>query len=262
MVGKFQSLKEPRDNTPLYENEGNEEARRGLIWRLLPLAILVGGLVLFFLFGLDRYLRFETLAEHRAWLTTQVAENYALSVLLFSIVYALAVAFSVPGGAILTVLGGFLFGTWAATVYVVVSATIGAVAVFLAARTALGDVLRKRAGMAVQRMRAGFREDALSYLLVLRLIPVFPFWLVNLVPALVGVPLRTYIVGTLLGIIPGSLVYASLGNGVGTLLAAGETPDLGIMFSLEILLPIIGLSVLALLPVAYKRYRVRKASGR
>ena len=107
-------------------------------------------------------------------------------------------------------------------------------------------------------MEEGFRRDALSYLLVLRLIPIFPFWLVNIVPAFLGVPLRTYVLGTFVGIIPGSFVYASVGNGLGAVFDAGGTPDLGIIFAPAILLPIVGLAVLALLPIVYRRFKARK----
>jgi uncharacterized membrane protein YdjX (TVP38/TMEM64 family) len=171
------------------------------------------------------------------------------------LIYAAAIALSIPGGAILTIAGGFLFGVVAATCYVVIAATFGATILFLIARTALGDTLRRKAGPAVRRMEVGFRENALNYLLFLRLIPVFPFWLVNLVPAFLGVPLTTYIVATLVGIIPGSLVYASVGNGLGAVFDAGGRPDLGIIFKPEIILPIVGLAVLAILPVAYKKIK-------
>ncbi len=115
--------------------------------------------------------------------------------------------------------------------------------------------LRRRAGPWIGRLEAGFRENALSYLLVLRLVPLFPFWLVNLVPAFLGVPLTTYALGTFVGIIPGSFVYASVGNGLGAVFDAGGTPDLTIIFEPEILLPIIGLSLLALIPVVYKKFK-------
>ena len=137
-------------------------------------------------------------------------------------------------------------------------ATAGATIVFLIARSALGETLRAKAGPRIRRMEEGFRADALSYLLVLRLIPLFPFWLVNIVPAFLGVPVRTYVLGTFIGIIPGSFVYASVGNGLGAVFEAGGTPDLGIIFEPAILLPIVGLAVLALLPVAYRKVRVGK----
>lgn len=239
-------------------------ARTRPAWlRWLPLGLLVAaGATAWFALDVPQYLSFETLATNRDWLLGQVEDYRLRTIAAYVLAYVLVTAFSIPGGSILTVVGGFLFGTGLATAYTVLGATLGAVAVFLAARTALGDTLRRRVGGSLQRMEEGFREDALSYLLVLRLIPIFPFWLVNLVPAFLGVSLRTYVIGTLLGIVPGTFVYASLGNGVGALLDQGQTPDLSIIFSLEILTPILGLAVLALLPVAYKKWRARRAARR
>ena len=151
-----------------------------------------------------------------------------------------------------------LFGALAGAVYAIFAATVGAMALYLAARFAFGDLLRAKAGPAVRKMEAGFRENALSYLLALRLIPVFPFWLVNLVPALLGVPFRVYLIGTFFGIIPGTFIFASVGNGLGTVFAAGGRPDIDLIFMPEILLPIIGLALLALAPVAYKKYFPKK----
>ncbi len=159
--------------------------------------------------------------------------------------------------------GGFLFGTFEAAVYVVIGATLGATGIFLAAKTAFGDVLHARAGPALQKMEAGFQENALSYLLVLRLIPLFPFWLVNIVPAFLGVPLRTYVIGTFFGIIPGVLVFASVGSSIGGVLDSfdpDDPPDLGsIIFQPENLLPLLGLAVLSLLPIVYRRIKARRA---
>lgn len=237
---------------------GSDGARSAAIRRLVPLAVLLAAIGGFFALGLHHYLSFETLHEHREHLLALVDQHPVLAPLAFMAVYAAVIALSVPGGAILTIGGGFLFGIAPATLYVVIGATIGATIVFLIARTALGESLRARAGPRIRRMEEGFRADALSYLLVLRLIPIFPFWLVNIVPAFLGVPLRTYVLGTLIGIIPGSLVYASLGNGLGAVFDAGETPDLGVVFAPAILLPLAGLAVLALLPVAYRKYRARR----
>jgi uncharacterized membrane protein YdjX (TVP38/TMEM64 family) len=223
--------------------------------RFLPLALLLLAIVAAFGLGLDDYVSFEQLERNRAQLLAFVERHPLLAPLVFMLIYAAVIALSIPGGAILTMAGGFLFGVTAATGYVVIAATCGATVVFLIARTALGDSLRHKAGPAMRRMEAGFRENALSYLLFLRLIPVFPFWLVNLVPAFLGVPLRTYVLATLVGIIPGSLVYASVGNGLGAVFEAGGRPDLGIIFKPEIILPLIGLAVLAILPVAYRKIK-------
>jgi uncharacterized membrane protein YdjX (TVP38/TMEM64 family) len=232
--------------------------RAAIVRRLAPLAVLLLAIGGFFALGLHEYLSFEALRQHRAQLLAFVEHRPLLAPLAFMAVYAAVVALSVPGGALLTIAGGFLFGVLPATLYVVVGATVGATIVFLIARTALGDALRARAGPRVRRMEEGFRADALSYLLVLRLIPIFPFWLVNIVPAFLGVALRTYVLGTFIGIIPGSFVYASVGNGLGAVFEAGGTPDLGIIFQPAVLLPIAGLAVLALLPVGYRRYKARR----
>jgi len=227
---------------------------RGLV-RLLPLAVLVLGLVLFLALDLEEYITFETLQEHRSWLVTQVGRHSVLTAVVFVLGYATVVAFSIPGAAVLTISAGFLFGTVLAAVLAVVGATLGAVAVFLAARTAFGDCLRARAGAALTRMRDGFQENAFHYLLVLRLVPLFPFWLVNLVPAFLGVPLRTYVLATFFGIIPGTVIFASVGDGLGAILDEGEKPNLLVIFEPEILLPLIALAVFALLPVIYKRVK-------
>jgi uncharacterized membrane protein YdjX (TVP38/TMEM64 family) len=233
-------------------------ATSSAIRRLAPLVVLLAAIGAVFAFGLHDYLSFETLRQHREQLLVLVAQHPFLAPLAFMGAYAAVIALSVPGGAILTIAGGFLFGILGGTSYVVVAATLGATIVFLIAKTALGDALRAKAGPRIRRMEQGFRQDALSYLLVLRLIPIFPFWLVNIVPAFLGVPVRTYVLGTLIGIIPGSFVYASVGNGLGAVFDAGQTPDLGIIFEPAILLPIVGLAILALLPIAYRKFKARK----
>lgn len=241
---------------------GMDEGRRRRWLRFLPLLALFGvGAALWLLLDLGRFADFGLLHEHHERLRDLVEAHALPAGLGFLLLYALATAFSLPFGAILTLLGGFLFGTLFATLYVVVGATLGATAIFLAARSALGGALKARAGGSLERMRAGFRENAFSYLLVLRLVPLFPFWLVNLVPAFLGVPLRTYVLGTAIGIIPGSFVYAAAGNGLGAVLAAGEDPDLGLIFEPAVLTPILGLALLALLPVAYRRWKERRAGG-
>ncbi len=223
--------------------------------RAAPLVVIAAALAVFFALGLDDYVSFAALKENRETLTGFVNANGVWAVFLFALLYAVATAISLPGGAILTITAGFLFGSVSATIYVVFGATLGATGLFLAARTAFGEALRARAGPSLQRMEQGFRDNAFSYLLFLRLIPVFPFWLVNLVPAFLGVPLNTYIVGTAIGIIPGTFVYASVGNGLGALFDAGDVPNLGIIFEPDILIPIAGLAILALIPIAYKRFK-------
>lgn len=232
-----------------------EERKGGPMWRALPVAILLGGTVAFFALGVRDYLSFEELSRHREALMDWRAQHESLAILGFIGIYFLLAAFSIPGAIWMTVAGGFLFGIVWGSVYSVIGATLGSVCVFLAARMLAGDWLLRRTGKAVRKMEAGFRRDGLSYLLVLRLVPIFPFWLVNLVPALLGIPLSTFFVGTLLGIVPGTIVYASVGNGLAAVIAAGETPDLGVLFRPHVLGPLLGLAALALLPVIYRRLR-------
>jgi uncharacterized membrane protein YdjX (TVP38/TMEM64 family) len=232
---------------------GDEIRPRHLIFarRLLPLLLLAVAWIVFMLAGGHRYLTFTVLARNRDWLCGLVQEWGAVAAFAYIAAYAMLVALSVPGAVVLTLAGGFLFGTWIGGLCAVIGATVGATAIFLAARAGLGG-LAQRAGRFIGKLEAGFRADAFNYLLVLRLVPIFPFWLVNLVPALVGVRLPTYVLATFLGILPGTFVYASLGNGLGSLV---EEPDLAIVFKPRVLLPIIGLALLALVPVGYKHWR-------
>jgi uncharacterized membrane protein YdjX (TVP38/TMEM64 family) len=226
------------------------------LWRrLLPLGILLLIIGLAFAFDLQRFLGFETLREHDQALRAFVEAWPVFTALGFVLVYAGAVAVSLPGAAFLTIAGGFLFGIWLGTLLAVTGATIGAIAIFLIAKTSLGDGLKERAGPWLVRMQDGFNENALSYLLVLRLIPIFPFWMVNIVPALLGVKLRDYALATFFGIMPGGFVYASVGNGLGAVIESGDEPDLGIILEPAILTPILGLALLALLPVGYRKWR-------
>ncbi|MGF1455730.1 MAG: TVP38/TMEM64 family protein [Alphaproteobacteria bacterium] len=237
-----------------------EPARTNWLVRLLPLAVLVGALGTAYAFGLQEWISFERLRENRDAITTWVAENTLLASLGYVIGYAVLVAISFPGGSFLTVLGGFLFGVWPGTLFVVAAATAGATLLFLAARTGLAAPLKDRAGGLIRRMEAGFSENAFSYMMVLRLVPLFPFWAVNLAPAFLGVSLPTYVLATFIGIIPGSLVYTSVGNGLGAVFDAGGDPDLGLIFQPSILLPILGLALLSLIPVLHRRLRRRPAA--
>lgn len=243
-----------------------KEGAKPPIWRRwLPLGILVAGLVLARALGWQQYLSLDVLRENQDQLRELVQATGSLAGAIFAVVYALVVAFSIPGAIILTLCGGFLFGTWMGTFYVIVGATLGATGIFLAARSALGDSLRQRAGPFLQKMEAGFQEDELNYMLVLRLIPLFPFWLVNIVPAFLGVSLRNYIIGTFFGIIPGSFVFASIGAGLSTLLqdlnAEASFNPAEIVLQPQYLLPLLGLAVLAILPIAYKKLRSAKNGG-
>ncbi len=243
------------------EAMADKGARKLRLAKLWPLGLVILGIVAFFALGLDQYLSFEALREHRQALLQWTAANKILAAAGFIFGYFVMVALSLPGAVWGTLAGGFLFGTGVAAFYVVSGATLGAAAIFLIARYALADFFRAKAGGAIARMEAGFNANALSYMLVLRLVPLFPFWLVNLVPAFLGVPLRTFVIGTFFGIMPGSIVYCSVGSGLGAIFEADGTPDLHIFSKPEIIGPIIGLALLSLIPVFYKRFRAKPGAA-
>ncbi|MBM3524412.1 MAG: TVP38/TMEM64 family protein [Alphaproteobacteria bacterium] len=223
--------------------------------RMAPLLAIAAAAAAFFALGLHRYLSFDVLRDSRAALNAWVAAHPWLAPVLYVLVYVVATACSLPGALVLTLTGGFLFGTWYGGLLTVMGATIGATLLFLAARTALGDSLRAKTGGALAKLEAGFRRDAFNYLLVLRLVPIFPFFIVNLAAAFLGATLTTFVVATFFGIMPGTLVYASVGAGLGSVFDAGAEPDLKLVFSWPVLGPLLGLAGLALLPVIYKRLR-------
>ncbi|MCU0888169.1 MAG: VTT domain-containing protein [Rubritepida sp.] len=196
--------------------------------------------------GLGELLSLETLARHRAALTALVAEHALLAGGGYVLLYAAAVALSVPGAVFLTLAGGFLFGALWGTALTVLGATIGATLVFLLARTVFGANALDRLGATAQRLAEAIRRNAASYLLVLRLVPLFPFFLVNLVPAFVGVRLPVYVATTFLGIIPGTAVFSLAGAGLGGILDAGGTLDVRSILSPEILAALLGLAALSL----------------
>ncbi len=232
-----------------------------MLRRLLPVAILLGGLAVFLLLGLERYFSYDLLCRHQATLTKWVAKHAVISAAAFVLAYALVVAFSLPVAMVVTPVSGFLFGTWMGAGLSVIGATLGSIAVFLAARTAFRNLFHARAGAALARFEAGFQRNDFSYLLFLRLVPVFPFWLINIVPALLGMRLDRYVLATMIGIVPAAIVYASVGDGLGMVIGRGERPDLGIIFEWRILLPLLGLAALSLVPVVYAHLRKPKVTS-
>jgi uncharacterized membrane protein YdjX (TVP38/TMEM64 family) len=246
--------------------------------RLWPLIVLVGAMAFVFAMGWHRYLTLTALTENREALRDFIDRHRLLSLAAFVLLYAAATALSLPGGAVLTIAGGFLFGWLWGGATSIVGATIGATIVFLVARTALGDVLAARAGPWLSRFRQGFQRDAFSYLLFLRLVPIFPFWLVNLAPGLLGVSFATYVATTFLGIIPGTFAFALAGNGLDSVIEAQQaqylsclaktgsggqescsyTLDPGTMLTPELIAGLVALGLVALIPVAVKW--IRRAS--
>lgn len=209
-------------------------------------------------------LSFDALRDHRAELIAMRDARYGLTALAYVAFYALVVAFSVPGAVFVTLAGGFLFGLWAGTVVTVIGASLGAVAVFLAARWGLGASLAARmtdAGGMIAQIKRGLEDNQWSMLFLIRLVPVVPFFVANLIPALLNVPLGRFAITTALGIVPGTFVYTSVGAGLGTTFDQGDTPDLGILFEPHVLGPFLGLSALAALPIMFKALSGGKASS-
>ncbi len=230
--------------------------RNGGVGRFLPLLIIAAAIALYFVTGAHRFLSLDALKENHRALEAFVADNFALSLAIFVLVYIAATSLSLPGATLLSLLGGFLFGTLAGLGAVVIAATLGATIIFLAARTAFGDFFRARAAGFIKKMEAGFSKNAFSYLLLLRLIPVFPFFVVNVAPAFTRIRVSTYMLATFIGIIPGAFAFVSAGNGLGAALERGGELNLkGLLLQPEILTPIIALSLLALLPIAAKAFR-------
>ncbi|TVQ58281.1 MAG: TVP38/TMEM64 family protein [Rhodobacteraceae bacterium] len=235
-------------------------AKRITLRRAAPLAAIVAGAVLAGALFADQ-LSFAALERNREALLAWRDRNYAVAALSYVGVYALSVTFSVPGALWLTLAGGFLFGVVFGAAFAVTGATIGAVAIFLAAKHGLGDALRARAGGWVKRMERGFAENQVGVMLAMRLVPVMPFFVANLVPAFLGARTWTYVWTTFVGIIPGGAVYASVGAGLGEVFARGERPDLGVIFEWPVLGPLLGLAALALLPTVWRAVRRKPAES-
>lgn len=236
-------------------------ARSWRSWmRLAPLLVIAAGLVIVFATGLNRYLSLDVLQEQRAALLERVRLHPVESVLIYTAVYVLVVAFSIPGAMIMTMTGGFLFGPGLGSTAAVVGMTIGATIMFLVARSALGELIRKlaRSGGVMERIQLGVRANAFSYLLMMRLIPAVPFWLCNIASGFVHIPLRTYVIATVLGIIPSTVIYSSIGSGLGHVFNEGRTPDLGLVMDPQVLLPLVGLALLSMVPVAYHAWKLRR----
>jgi len=227
--------------------------------RLWPLLLLALALLIGWRLGLTRALSFPALARHQAGLLHLVARHPVMAAIIYVGVYAVSVAISVPGGAVLTAAGGLLFGIAFGGSLAVLGASLGAIALFLIARTVLRPLMLRYAGALSERLRPGIERDGFSYLLALRLIPAFPFWLVNLAPALLGMRLGPYAAATILGILPGTFVYVSIGAGLSALIARGRTPDASLIFSPPVLGPLLGLALLSLLPVLWRRRKARAA---
>lgn len=249
------------------------EGRRLSLRRLWPLGLIVLAMGAAYAADLDDYVSLEAIIRNNEQLEAAVDENLLVAAAAYLTVYAVAVALSFPGASLITIVGGFMFGAAVGTGLTVVAATLGASVIFLAAKTSLGGVLREKAGRFAERFAKGFEQNAFNYLLFLRLVPLFPFWLINVAPALFEVPLRTYVVATAIGIIPGTIAYTLLGQGLDGLIAAQERAnpgcaeagtcriDVGALFTPGLVIALVALAVAALIPVAVKRWRAARTAA-
>jgi len=247
-------------DTPETPTDTAPETRKPAAWRrFLPLAIIAAGLAGGYAAGLQDYLSLTVLVEQRDALKTFVADHRVASILGYFVLYTLAVAFAFPAASVLTIFAGFVFGWFIAGTLTVFAATTGAAAIFLAARSAFGDVLRKRAGPFAAKLADGFAKDAFGYLLVLRLAPVFPFFIINIAPAFFDIRLRTYVAATFLGIIPGTFAYSWLGQGLDSVIeaAAGREIAISDLVTPEITIAFLGLAIVAAIPTIVRKFRAR-----
>ncbi|HEY0805171.1 MAG TPA: VTT domain-containing protein [Pseudonocardiaceae bacterium] len=219
--------------------------------RFLPLLILIALAAAGFV--LLRGVGWDSLGRHQGELRAWVALHPIGSAALFVAAYVATAALSLPQGALLTVAGGLLFGAVLGCALTVIGATIGASILLLIVRSAFGETLNRHRHRIPRQVQTRLERDGFSYLLALRLLPLFPFWIVNLAAAVAGIRLAVFVPATLLGIAPASFVFSSIGAGVGTILAEGRSPDLSVLFSARILLPLLGLAVLSLLPALLRR---------
>jgi uncharacterized membrane protein YdjX (TVP38/TMEM64 family) len=266
---------EPATNTTL------SNPTTGGFGRWLPLIFLAALMAFGFAMGWHKYLSFKTVGLNYDYLKNIIAEHFVLALAAFMAIYIVAVALSAPGGIILTLAGGLLFGWKVAIPATVIAATIGASILFLIARSSLGASLAAKAGPTLEKFRQGFNENALNYLLFLRLVPIFPFVLVNIAPALLGVPFKTYVLGTFFGIMPGTAAFSVTGAGLGSVVEAQNkvyqdclaahpaNPDVdcpykidtSALFTTELIVAFVLLGVVSLIPVAFKYLRGRNAQG-
>jgi uncharacterized membrane protein YdjX (TVP38/TMEM64 family) len=228
--------------------------KRHVVLRFIPIGVIFAAVIAFFALGFNHYLTIDTLRANEARLNLFASDHAILAPLVFMALYAGIVALSLPGAAIMTIAGGFIFRLWMGALLSVVSATAGAVILFVIARFAVSDAVRSRAGPFMARMTEGFERNAFSYLLFLRLVPLFPFWGVNLAAALLGMSLRPFVIATLIGIIPGSLAYASIGDGLGLAVGADARHLTPVAVGLRV-----GFALLALLPLAFQWLNQRRS---
>jgi uncharacterized membrane protein YdjX (TVP38/TMEM64 family) len=246
-------------------NESDTDAptppkKHGIIGRLIVLAIIAAALLAAWRLGVFDYLNFEALRAQRQVLTSFVADNFVLAFAAFVAIYVAVTALALPGASWVTIFGGYLFGLAVGAIGTIIGATLGAAILFLTARYLLADSLRTHAGPFLKRVETGFNENAVSYLLTLRLVPLVPFFIANVAPAFVGARLSTFVWTTAIGIIPGVIAYTWIGAGLGAAFDAGEAPDIA-AFARQLAPAFIALALLAIAPAIYRHFKRPRATA-
>ena len=223
--------------------------------RWIPLILIIFFMIIAYTTGAANAISFENLKEHRETLVNYVKKHQATAPFTYIAIYSISIALSLPVGAFLSILGGFLFPQPFATLYALIGATTGATCIFFSAKTAFGNLLQNHSGKVLKKMESGFQENQASYLLFLRLVPIFPFWLVNLAPALFNVPIFTYIWTTFVGIAPGAFVFTQAGTGLAAILDADQELTLDLIFNTQIKIALCAFGVFSLIPVGIKKIK-------
>lgn len=217
-------------------------------WFLL--FVLLGALLVFCYFHLYRYLSFQTLQHYQAATQAWTHTHYKAAVSLYLVIYIGLIACAIPCATLLTLIGGFLFGD-IAIVYAMVGTTLGGCVLFYAIQTAIGVKIAERSSGWIKKMEIGFQRNAFNYLLMLRLIPIFPCWVSNVTAGILNVPLKTFIGATILGIIPATFIYVTVGQGLDKFISSGQTLNLNILFTPTVIFPFLGLALVSIFPVFY-----------
>jgi len=222
--------------------------------KLIIPCILLTGLLLFFYLDLDRSANWQKIAANYLHIKLWVYGNLKTSLILYFVIYAVSVACSIPIASFLTLVGAAVLG-WISLVPVILGATLGALIVFLAARGLLFDFLSHRVGPFFNDFSSGFQDSPFLWLVTLRLIPIAPFWVVNIIPAILGMKTVTYVGATFLGILPGSIIYVSVGKGFDLILMSGEVPNLAVFYNIQVFGPLTALSLMVLCVILIKKKR-------
>jgi uncharacterized membrane protein YdjX (TVP38/TMEM64 family) len=256
------------DQKPAITSEADRPARREtsvhhalrLILRFAPVAIVIAAVIALVWSGVLKHLSLAELHASRGVLGAYVHAHPVLSVLAYVAIYIVGVALSLPVPLILTLSGGFLFGPWVGGPAALIGSTLGATAIFLISRLTVGDALERGVSPRVRALEEGIKKDAFFYLLTLRLMPVTPFWLVNVAAGLLSIRLSVFVAATVLGAFPATMIYSGIGAGLGRTFDRGGPPSLHSLITPELALPLAGLALLSVLPIVYHQFRARRAA--